>query len=86
MSNTFPVPENEDERLKKLAEYNIMDTAPELVFDEITELAAEILNCPASFIKSLPDASKNFANVLILITFAPIILFSSSRALLREAN
>lgn len=50
MAYTIPIPDNEDERLKKLDEYNIMDSAPELVFDEITELAAQILDCPISFI------------------------------------
>ena len=55
MSYTIPIPENEDERLKILAEYNIMDTAPEMVFDEITELAAEILQCPISFIQFMNE-------------------------------
>jgi class 3 adenylate cyclase len=55
MSFTMPIPDNEEERLKKLEEYNIMDTAPELVFDEITELAAELLDCPVSFIQFMNE-------------------------------
>ena len=54
-SNTVPIPDNEEERLKNLSEYSIMDTAPEMVFDEITELAAEILQCPVSFIQFMNE-------------------------------
>ena len=32
-----------------------MDSAPEIVFDEITELAAEILQCPVSFIQFMDE-------------------------------
>ena len=32
-----------------------MDTAPEISFDEITALAAEILQCPVSFIEFMDD-------------------------------
>ncbi len=53
MSN--PQPENETERLEKLKDYKILDTAPEMVFDEITELAAEILGCPISFIQFMDE-------------------------------
>ena len=55
MTDKVPVPENEAERLEKLDEYNIMDSAPEIVFDEITELAAEILQCPVSFIQFMDE-------------------------------
>ena len=51
MTITPPVPENESERLAELRDYKILDTVPEAAFDEITELAAEILKCPASFIE-----------------------------------
>ena len=49
------MPEDEEERVKNLEEYNIMDTAPEMVFDEITELAAEILQCPVTTIQFLNE-------------------------------
>jgi len=55
MPYSIPIPEDEEERLKNLEEYNIMDTAPEMVFDEITELAAEILQCPISTIQFLNE-------------------------------
>ena len=43
MAANFSIPENETERLADLNTYNIMDTAPEISFDGITALAAEIL-------------------------------------------
>ena len=55
MPYSIPMPEDEEERVKNLEEYNIMDTAPEMVFDEITELAAEILQCPVSTIQFLNE-------------------------------
>ena len=51
MTNSFPIPDREEERVAELEEYQILDTVPEAAFDEITELAAEILQCPASFIE-----------------------------------
>ncbi len=50
MSN-FEVPSDEELRLQTLRSYEVLDTAPEVSFDEITELAAEILGCPVSFIE-----------------------------------
>ena len=55
MPYSIPMPEDEKERVKNLEEYNIMDTAPEMVFDEITELAAEILQCPVTTIQFLNE-------------------------------
>ena len=51
MADSFPIPDKEEERVAELEEYKILDTVPEAAFDEITELAAEILQCPASFIE-----------------------------------
>jgi len=41
-----PLPQNETERLRNLALYEILDTLPEAVFDEITLLATFICECP----------------------------------------
>ena len=51
LTKSFPIPVKEEERVAELREYQILDTVPEAAFDEITELAAEILQCPASFIE-----------------------------------
>ena len=55
----FPVPENESLRLATLSSYDVLDSAPEVSFDEITELAAEILQCPVSFIEFM-DADRQW--------------------------
>ena len=57
--NEFSIPENENLRLEALSSYNVLDTAPEVSFDEITELAAEILQCPVSFIEFM-DADRQW--------------------------
>ena len=57
--NEFSIPENENMRLEALLSYDVLDTAPEVSFDEITELAAEILQCPVSFIEFM-DADRQW--------------------------
>ncbi|OUX76868.1 MAG: hypothetical protein CBC19_08530 [Oceanospirillales bacterium TMED59] len=55
----YPIPAGEEQRLATLKNYEIMDSAPEICFDEITELAAEILQCPVSFIEFM-DADRQW--------------------------
>lgn len=43
-------PANEADRLVALRSYAILDTGPELAYDEITELAAQICQCPVAVI------------------------------------
>ena len=54
-----PVPENEDRRLEELASLNILDTPPEQIFDDLTELAAYICDTPVSLI-SLIDKERQW--------------------------
>ncbi|MEA5601697.1 sensor domain-containing diguanylate cyclase [Nostoc sp. UHCC 0252] len=54
-----PLPENEPERLKALAGYNILDTLPEQAFDDLTALAAYICKTPIALI-SLVDADRQW--------------------------
>lgn len=42
--------QNETERLRELKQYQILETAPDISFDEITQLAASILNAPKAMI------------------------------------
>ena len=37
-----PIPENEQERLAALQQYNVMDTPSEEAFDELVQLASQI--------------------------------------------
>jgi GAF domain-containing protein len=47
---TAPIPKNEKKRLKVLWEYAILDTVPEAIFDDLTELAALICKAPIALI------------------------------------
>ncbi len=50
-----PIPENDPERVVVLKSYEVLDTAPEAVYDDITELAAKICQCPIAFISFTDD-------------------------------
>ncbi|MEH2063854.1 MAG: sensor domain-containing diguanylate cyclase [Nostoc sp.] len=54
-----PLPDNEAERLKALADYNILDTLPEEAFDDLTALAAYICEAPIAII-SLVDNDRQW--------------------------
>ncbi|WP_375500828.1 diguanylate cyclase domain-containing protein [uncultured Nostoc sp.] len=58
-TQAVPLPENEAERLKVLAGYNILDTLPEEAFDDLTALAAYICKTPIALI-SLVDADRQW--------------------------
>ena len=53
---TFAIPANETRRLEALRSYQILDTAPEVAYDEITELAAQICGCPVAVIGFVDEA------------------------------
>lgn len=53
------LPENEVKRLKALQEYNIIDTLPELSFNDITRLASHISGTPIALI-SLVDSNRQW--------------------------
>ena len=44
------IPANETERVAAVKSYQLLDTAPEIAYDEITELAAQICQCPVAVI------------------------------------
>ncbi len=54
-----PIPHNEAKRLKILWQYEVLDTVPEEVFDDLTELAARICEAPIALI-SLVDENRQW--------------------------
>ncbi len=51
---------NEPERLKTLLSYEILDTRPEVEFDEITALAAGLTDCPVALVSLVDDTRQWF--------------------------
>ena len=62
-----PIPQNEKKRLKVLWQYEVLDTVPEEVFDDLTELAARICEAPIALI-SLVDEKRQWFKSKIGIT------------------
>ncbi|MCW3123260.1 MAG: histidine kinase [Flavipsychrobacter sp.] len=56
---TAALPHNEQERLKAINDYYILDTLPEEDFDDITRLASEICHTPISLV-SIIDAQRQW--------------------------
>ena len=54
-----PRPANDAERVAAVKSYHLLDTAPEIAYDEITELAAQICQCPVSVI-GLVDETRDW--------------------------
>lgn len=54
-----PIPKNEARRLKVLWQYDVLDTVPEEVFDDLTALAAHICEAPIALI-SLVDEDRQW--------------------------
>ncbi len=54
-----PVPANDAARVAEVKSYHLLDTAPEIAYDEITELAAQICQCPVAII-GLVDETRDW--------------------------
>ncbi|MCU0788573.1 MAG: GAF domain-containing protein [Verrucomicrobia bacterium] len=56
---SHPIPSNESQRLKVLWQYEVLDTVPEAMFDDLTELAASICDVPIALV-SLVDEDRQW--------------------------
>src|SRR3989449_7107320 len=56
---TARIPKNEKQRLKVLWQYSVLDSVPEEIFDDLTELAAKICEAPIALI-SLVDEKRQW--------------------------
>ena len=54
-----PIPANDTERVAAVKSYHLLDTAPEIAYDEITELAAQFLQCPVAVV-GLVDETRDW--------------------------
>lgn len=54
-----PLPKNEKKRLNVLWQYDVLDTVPEEVFDDLADLAAQICEAPVALI-SLVDEDRQW--------------------------
>jgi PAS domain S-box-containing protein len=57
MTTSFPTPDDEAQRLRKLREYNVLDTPKSNSFDNLTELASKIFDMPIVLV-SLVDENR----------------------------
>ena len=56
----FPTPFNDEQRLKALASYDVLDTPPEKVFDSLTRLACRQFNAPIALVSLVDEARQWF--------------------------
>jgi GAF domain-containing protein len=66
---TAPILPNEAKRLKVLWEYQVLDTVPEELFDDLTELAAHICEAPIALI-SLVDEKRQWFKSKVGVTLS----------------
>jgi len=62
-----PIPRTDKKRLKVLWQYDVLDTVPEEVFDDLTELAARICEAPIALI-TLVDEKRQWFKSRVGIT------------------
>ena len=55
-----PLPENEAQRLEALRHYQILDTAPEIVFDRLTRMAARRFDMPIALVSLIDEKRQWF--------------------------
>ena len=69
---TVPLPSNESERLDALRHYDILDTAPEQAFDDLTHLVAQICGTPISAV-TLVDEDRQWFKSKVGFDLLPVI-------------
>ena len=63
--------DNEAERVKALMEFDIIDTLPEKIFDDLTKIASSICNTPISIINFIDHERQYFKSSVGLAAGAP---------------
>lgn len=52
---SYPVPANETDRVTAMRATGLLDSAPEIAYDDIGQLAAQICQCPISYVGFMDD-------------------------------
>ena len=65
---SFPLPENEGQRLEELRRYAVLDTPPEKAFDAITRLAASLFEMPIAAVTLIDQDRQWFKSCVGLET------------------
>jgi class 3 adenylate cyclase len=52
---SYPVPANEPQRVEAVRAIGVLDSPPEIAYDDIGELAAQICQCPVSYVGFMDD-------------------------------
>jgi hypothetical protein len=60
MSESPPYPDDEVQRLQALSSYQVLDTLPELAFDDLTFLAGLICHTPIALVSLIDDKRQWF--------------------------
>jgi GAF domain-containing protein len=80
-----PIPKNEKKRLEVLWQYEVLDTVPEQVFDELAGLAATICGAPIALITLVDEARQWFkSRVGINISETPRDVSFCAHAILQK--
>lgn len=80
-----PTPPDEPQRMRTLREYEVLDTPPEAVYDDIAHVAAGVCDTPVALI-TLVDGTRNWfkARVGVDVTESPRDLSFCGHAILRS--
>jgi GAF domain-containing protein len=57
------IPQNEPNRISALKEYDILDSNPEQLYDDLVMLASQICDCPISFISIMDKDRQWFKSI-----------------------